>query len=392
MAITLRGQNANNAIDGAPDDLTITLPVGTATDDVVYVAYAFSGASDVNMAMITADYAELADLYVLDTLDTNLGVFRKVQGATPDTEAVCDSFGGTANAIAGTVTVLIGVDTTTPEDATTTTDTNTSNPTPSPPAIDTTTAGAWVLIAGGSTEPDVPTAPTNYVNLIEDQGIDSNPINVMLATREITSPGTETPGVFGDIVGTGSDSSAAATVAVRPAAGGGGITGAGALAAQASALDGAGTGKSTGTGALAAEAAQLDGAGFVGAITGTGDLAAQDAAMAGAGLSFSIGTGALGAQTATLDGAGAGGSSGAGDLAAGDAALDGVAIGSSRGAGALAAAAAQIDGSGTVGDGITGTGALAAAAAQLDGAGTVSGGAAARARRFIANVGTFMNP
>jgi len=213
MAISLRGNASATGLDGA--DITVTLPGGIAQDDVVYGAYCMDGVSNQNMAMITAGYTELADLFAADSFAANLGVFRKRQGATPDSTAVFD--GIIAEEASAAVEVLIGVDTTTAEDATTTTATGSDGPTPDPPSITTVTNNAWVIAIGGSTEADVPTAPTNYINLIEDQ---LSPSNIMMATREIASFGAENPGTFGGIAGNVQDSWCAATVAVRPATGG----------------------------------------------------------------------------------------------------------------------------------------------------------------------------
>jgi hypothetical protein len=218
MAITLRGTAADSVINGA--NATVNLPAGTAQNDVVYAAFIEStAATNLNLVMATAGYTELADLYADDVIDANLGVFRKRQGATPDSTAVADGSGVGADGVSLAVVVLIGVDTTTSEDATTTTATGISSPTPDPPSITTVTNNAWVIAIGGSTEPDIPTAPTNYTNLIEsNEPSEANPSNIMMATREIVSFGAENPGTFGGIVGDMDDSWCAATVAVRPAA------------------------------------------------------------------------------------------------------------------------------------------------------------------------------
>lgn len=212
MALSLRGTAVSGT--GAPDP-TVTLPVGTATDDVVYVAFNTPGTSNIDqdLVMITTGYTELADLFQNDLSDTQLGVFRKIMGATPDSSAQCETT--TTNGIA-VCHVWTGVDLTTPEDATTTTAGATDDGTPQPPSIVTATANAIVLAIGGSSEADAVTnAPTGYSNLIDLQ---HTAMNVMISSKLVASPGTETPGRYADIAGTAADTWCAATVAIRPAA------------------------------------------------------------------------------------------------------------------------------------------------------------------------------
>lgn len=213
MALSLRG-----TASAIGTDATITLPVGTAADDVVYVAFMCAGTADANLAMITSGYTELVDRYENDNTDTNFGVFRKIMGGTPDSSAQVNT--PAANSACAVCHVWTGADTTTPEDAATTQAGATNGGTPDPPSIVTVTANAVVLAIGGSSEGDAVTnAPTGYGNLIDIQGTDRN---CMMSSKLVASPTTEDPGTYADITGTGADSWCAATVAIRPAAGGGG--------------------------------------------------------------------------------------------------------------------------------------------------------------------------
>lgn len=216
MTITLRG-NASNTVAGA-GDVTVTLPGGMAENDIVIAAYMSNSVFDEDMAMTTSGYTELADLRANDSNDTNLGVFRKRMGGTPDSTAVFAGVGGGLDASAAAVEVLIGVDTTTSEDAATTTATGTNSAAVDNPSITTVTDDAWVVAVGACTEDDIPTAPSGYGDLIEDQRTEFGfTSNIMIATKEITSAGAEDPGVFGGITGDTGDSWCAATVALRPA-------------------------------------------------------------------------------------------------------------------------------------------------------------------------------
>lgn len=205
MAISSVGDTSGSGTS----TVTITLPGGIATGDVVYAWGGGSQTSDADVTESSGTYTELADLYSDDGGDCNFGLYRKVQGATPDSSVTIDFVSGNGSGVAKT---LSGVDNTTPEDATTTTATGINGGTPDPPSITTANADAWVIAWGGSTELDAVTnPPTNYTGLIDIQ----SGRNSMAAHRLIVSPGAEDPATFADITGQATDSWVAATVAVR---------------------------------------------------------------------------------------------------------------------------------------------------------------------------------
>lgn len=213
MALSFVGSGFNSNVSGA--DLTLTLPVGIAEDDVVYVAAVTSGSVDATMAMTTSGYTKLCDLFANDTNDTNLGVFRKVMGASPDATAVVTGTGSGFITIGAVFHVWRGADTATPEDVATTTATGLNSATPNPPAITTVTNDAVVLAIGGSVgELDaVSNAPSGYSNLIDTLVGTSN---VMMASKVTAAAGAQDPASYSDISGDSTDSWAAATVAIRP--------------------------------------------------------------------------------------------------------------------------------------------------------------------------------
>ena len=206
MAISFVGGDSGNGSTA----VTLNLPGGIAQNDVVIAAH--MGSLTSNRDMDISGYQELADLYQDDTTDTNLGVFRKVMGATPDSTVAFADQGVNACVFH----CWRGVNTTTPEDATTTVGGAIDGATPDPPAINTATANAVVLAIGASSEADAVTnAPSGYGNLFDSQG---NSANCAISSKSVASPTTEDPATYGDIVGTTADSWAAATVALRPAA------------------------------------------------------------------------------------------------------------------------------------------------------------------------------
>lgn len=228
MAISVVG-TASAATANATDPV-VTLPAGIQADDVIYAAYCIGSAADRTGVMAAtgdnsgAYSAVVAPFFVNNGEDINLAVYRKVVSGTADTTITFEAGANIADAAAAAVMVLRGVDTTTPEDATPTT-ASALGAAPNPPSITTVTNDAVVLAIGASSTIDagVPTAPTNYGNLIEDQGDDTHDANIMMALRTIAVAGAENPGVFGNVTGDANDCWGAASVAVRPAAAAAGV-------------------------------------------------------------------------------------------------------------------------------------------------------------------------
>lgn len=222
MAISFVGSAENSAINGG--DVTLTLPAGTTTDDLVIVAYAIGDNDNVdfNMAMVTAGYTEVADLFALDTQNCNLGVHWKIMGATPDTTAVVDGLGGADAAVAAVCMVFRGVDLTTPMDVAPANGAGINSRSPIPVVIDFLDAAAWTVIAGASGHvaggAGTYTFPTGYtINALDRGADDTSDVTVGMGYR--TNPADpELPGVM---IHSGTDSVTdswcVATLALRPA-------------------------------------------------------------------------------------------------------------------------------------------------------------------------------
>lgn len=216
MALSFVGGAENSNEEG---NAILTLPGGIATDDVVYVCGGWNAGLNGNPAVITAGYTELADLAGPDTEIANFSANRKVMGATPDASVTCTADGGGVGGALWAAHVWRGADTTTPEDATTTTATGGNDANPVSPAIITATANAVVLSAGlGTVNDTTVTAPTSYINQIDRDIVALAPSTVGIASRSIVSPGSETPGAWTGFASTASDSWAAVSIAIRPAA------------------------------------------------------------------------------------------------------------------------------------------------------------------------------
>jgi hypothetical protein len=145
--VTLTFTGASGLLDTAGAQATL------AQNDVVVCVYAASGTSDLAMSGTWSGGGgtELHEMYQNSTDDTNLGLYYKVMGGTPDTSFVGVGPTGTANATIGTAFAFRGVDATVLDvafvagsHAASGVDTTL----PNAPAITPVTAGAWILVCG----------------------------------------------------------------------------------------------------------------------------------------------------------------------------------------------------------------------------------------------------
>jgi hypothetical protein len=215
MAITIVGSPTTaSAANGG--DVTLSMPVGLAENDVVYALWA-SPRGATAAATSSAGWTELID----QSFDgggggtLRLGLYRKVIGASPDANIVLTGTANASDAQCACAIALRGVDTTTPEDAVITTATADST-NPDPASITTVTAGAWVLaFAGSRTQDPAVTAPSGYSNSAQVDRAETSSMTAALATIEKASAGAEDPPSWTDW---NTAPWAALTVAVRPAA------------------------------------------------------------------------------------------------------------------------------------------------------------------------------
>lgn len=222
MAISLIGTpQASAPINGG--NATLTFSVAPQEGDVVYVWGGHFARAGSGVGPSTAGYTEL---FLNTATNCWFGVWRKVMGASPDSNVVCQGSGNTADAAGYACFVLRGVDRT-PEDVALTSATGSST-NPNPPSITPVRADAWILALAASAVTDAsPGTPTNYTNLIAANGNDSNDYTVAGCLRALTTPAAEDPPAY-PTWSTGAW--VAATIAVRPdmAAAGDGAAGVGA--------------------------------------------------------------------------------------------------------------------------------------------------------------------
>jgi len=215
MAISLvnGGAIARNAGNGG--DVTITLPT-LQQGDVVYLF----GGSTANSGYTPGDslgaYTTVVSPFTsggTGTANGIFGVWRKVMGATPDTQVIGLGTGNLADVVVYGVYCLRGVDTTVFEDATPTTTTGTGT-TPNCPSITFSTPQAWMLAVALNRVNDASiTAPTGWLNLIQGTGNDTQDSSLAGVTL-VGNPTLVDPPAYG----TWSVSNwCAATLAIRPA-------------------------------------------------------------------------------------------------------------------------------------------------------------------------------
>lgn len=230
MAISFVAGTTTSTASGA--DATLRLPT-MQENDLVIVAYAIGDNDNVdfNMAMVTTGYTEVADLFANDTQDCSLGVFWKVMGSTPDTTAIVDGLGGADAAVAAVAMAFRSVDTTTPMDVTPTTATGIDSNAADPPSIDWSTAGTWTVAIGAFGHDQggavTVTPPTNYDTTNDQQKSQDHTSDITVAMAYRTDPADpENPSQFlPSIAGNSNHSWCASTLALRPAAEGGGEPG-----------------------------------------------------------------------------------------------------------------------------------------------------------------------
>ena len=223
-AISFVGSCSANGGNGA--NATLTLP-SMLEGDLVIVAYQNGDDDNGNkdLVMVTAGYTEVADLFSDDSFETNLGVFYKFMGSTPDTEAVADNISGTDSDTPAVCMVFRGVDTGTPFDVTSTTASAANQGTfvTNPPSINhNNPSGVWIVIAGANAHnlgTGTYTFPTGYTtDAVQIVGNDTIDGSVGLGYR---SSGVSDPEDPGNMTYSGTDAAtfswAAVTMALRPA-------------------------------------------------------------------------------------------------------------------------------------------------------------------------------
>lgn len=217
MAISFVGSNNAETASGQTS-ITVNMPSGVQEGDVVYVIATSNITSNQAYTENSGTWTPLGESYSNDSNDTNLAVFRKVMGSTPDTSVQINSV--TQVWVAITV-AFRGVDTTTPEDATTVFTQGTNTGQVNSASITTVTNNAWVLSAGASTSATAGltiTEPTGYTNKVAVSHTTVR-FSACFASKLIATAGPEDPANFTNSSSGLTDSYTAVTIALRPSTG-----------------------------------------------------------------------------------------------------------------------------------------------------------------------------
>jgi hypothetical protein len=285
--------------------------VSPATDDDVIICWSVASSSDKAPTAPTG-WTEIENRYKDGTTyDTNLVIWAKRMGATPDTTVSLPGSGNTSDSVAYTVHCLRGIDATTRLDVASTYADGLATTNGDPAAITPSTAGAWIMVAMAgaaqtSTNYSLPADLSATTNHFQKAIIaDSNDPCIGVGIKTNWSSGAFDPGAWSGGAAPAAGSWSAVTLAFRPATAGaisgssapafsisGTLTGKGALAGSSSPAF-TGTGTASGRGALAgtsspvfATSATVTGRGALagssggvfsasGAVTGRGALAGQ---------------------------------------------------------------------------------------------------------------------
>jgi hypothetical protein len=159
-------------------DLTGGLASAPVQNDFVVVALCASasgGGSDLNLTMSSAGWTEQHDLFADSTSDTNLAVYTKKMGSSPDTSFQLSIPASSGHSYAVAVQVFRGVDTTNPLDVANTTASGTTTILVDPPAATqpVSALNCLVLIGGGAHNAGTRTFSASYLNSFLSVGQDN---------------------------------------------------------------------------------------------------------------------------------------------------------------------------------------------------------------------------
>ena len=188
-------------------DLT-ALTGGTSStaseNDIVVITVHYESATSGIPTMTTSGYTQIASGFANDQLDSQVAVFYKIMGATPDTTAVYAASGDGAGGTSATLMVFSGVDLTTPIDvtATTTITTNTVIPSFSSITASSSTTGSILIGAAGGAHNQTDTAfyinaDTQYISFSSVSANDSGDSVTGMGFQFVSAPSLSvTPPAF----------------------------------------------------------------------------------------------------------------------------------------------------------------------------------------------------
>ncbi|MFC1648431.1 LamG-like jellyroll fold domain-containing protein [Nanoarchaeota archaeon] len=199
-------------------EITVTAPVGIQDGDFIFVQLNGATSSD-RIWTLPAGFVTINN-HSFDSCDTDHAAAIGYKLASGESGDYVFNINASEEGLMVSMIVLRGVDTENPFDVTYDSglhrDMGCDDITPTNPAITTQTDGAWVILTDscGYWEPDVWGAPSGYD--LREYG-HNNGGNTEIATKEITSAGTETPGPWTNEYGPNNQDYVVYTIAIRPA-------------------------------------------------------------------------------------------------------------------------------------------------------------------------------
>jgi hypothetical protein len=233
MAITwaasLPAVGANNGGDVTLTFSNFVNAAGSAytlvTGDIVVVAYASSGTANLAMAATwsggAGDSVTLGEHYVDGTIDTNLGVFAKTMGATPDASVVVTGPTGNSSGTIAVAHVIKGAVISALDTAAITAGT-TGTTVPNPGSVLPVTAGAFIAVVGaGAAAAGATFTPNADLNTTTNHWrtgnhAETNDIAIGFGWKEDWASGAFDPGVWTGGNVNASNTWAALTLAIKP--------------------------------------------------------------------------------------------------------------------------------------------------------------------------------
>jgi len=191
-------------------------PISPLENDIIVVVYGWVSITDDAPSIVTPGYTVIAELYQSDVWDVNFLAAYKVMGSTPDGSVEVAGHG--SNPTVAVAQLWRGASTSSPMDVAATTATNLNSSRPNSPSITPVTPGAVVLSLGVGVGAGGPlSTPSGMANGTRTRSNDGTKVAVAgIASADWVS-GAYDPVAWGGSDGGGSDSWAAATIALRPA-------------------------------------------------------------------------------------------------------------------------------------------------------------------------------
>jgi hypothetical protein len=218
--VTLTFTGASGLLNAAGAQATL------AQGDVVVCVYASSGTADAAMSTSSSGWTEVHEGYANGTSnDTNLALYYKVMGGTPDTSFVGVGPTGSSNGTIGTAFAFRGMDASV-LDVTFVAGshfaTGTASTRPNAPSITPVTAGAWILVAGAGaaaagsafTNPGDLSATTNHFR--SSNHAEAIDIAVGVGLKTDWASGAFDPAAWTGGAANAGDSWAAIVIALKP--------------------------------------------------------------------------------------------------------------------------------------------------------------------------------